>query len=391
MDLQGGLGRLGGLSGKSSGPSGMSGKGRGTHVEVREGSGDPRGGRGRLGYRPWGLGRVGGTSHWSGMGRGTLGNAWDGSGYPRGGRGRVGDIPWGPVWGKVPEVWYETVEPPYDSGWVGGPSVKSGKGWETVGEVWDGSEDHRGCPGLVKVPRGGPGRVRGPSRRSGTGRGTLGGSETGREILGKVVDVFEDGPEGRRRLGYRPWGLGRVGGTSHWSGMGRGTLGNAWDGSGYPRGGRGRVGDIPWGPVWGKVPEVWYETVEPPYDSGWVGGPSVKSGKGWETVGEVWDGSEDHRGCPGLVKVPRGGPGRVRGPSRRSGTGRGTLGGSGTGRETLVEVVDVFEDGPGGPGRVGGPSGRSKGPSERSGTGRGTLGEVMYGSGDPLRGPERVG
>ena len=60
---------------------------------------------------------------------------------------------------------------------------------------------------------------------------------------------------------------------------------------------------------------------------------------GWGTIGEVRDGSGDHRGGPGQVGRPTG----------RFGTGQKTLGeirdrsedprgGPGTGRETLREV-----------------------------------------------------
>ena len=63
------------------------------------------------------------------------------------------------------------------------------------------------------------------------------------------------------------------------------------------------------------------------------------------TLGDVRDGLRDPRGALGQV--------------------RGTTGRSGIGRETLVEVRDSSGDPPRGPGRVGGPSERyetSRGP-----------------------------
>ena len=67
---------------RSGGPSGKFGTVLGTLREVRDGSGDARGG----------TGRVGGLSEKSGTGCGTLGEDWetlrevrDGSGDPRGG------------------------------------------------------------------------------------------------------------------------------------------------------------------------------------------------------------------------------------------------------------------------------------------------------------------
>ena len=82
------------------GPSGRFGSGRETISVVRDGSGDLRGG----------LGRVGGPSRRFGTGRGTRGEVWDG--FER-------------------------------------PSERSGTGWETLGEVWDGLGDSCGEPGRV--------------------------------------------------------------------------------------------------------------------------------------------------------------------------------------------------------------------------------------------------
>ena len=91
-----------------------------------------------------------------------------------------------------------------------------------------------------------------------------------------------------------------------------------------------------------------------------------------------------------------------------SGTGRGNLrdvrncfGRCGTGWETNGEVRDGSGDIWGGPGRVKGPLGRSgtglekcgtvEAPTGRSKTGQETLREVRDGLGDPRGGPERVG
>ena len=85
---------------------------------------------------------------------------------------------------------------------------------------------------------------------------------------------------------------------------------------------------------------------------------------GRQTLKEVRDGSGDS-----LV-----GTGQVEGPSRRSGMGWGTLVEVWDGSQTLREVRDGSVDRRGGPGQVGGPSGRS-------GTGRGTIGEARNSSG----------
>ena len=107
---------------------------QGTHREVRDGSGAPRG---------------------SEIGRGTLGEVWDGSCYPRVGPGRDRD----PLKGL---------------GRIGGPSVISGTG--------------RGSPEQVGRPSGGIVRVEGPSRTSWTSRGPLRTSETSRGTLPEVQD-----------------------------------------------------------------------------------------------------------------------------------------------------------------------------------------------------------
>ena len=55
---------------------------RATLGEVRDGSGDPRGGRDGSGDPQGGPGRLGGTSERSGAARGNLEEVWDGSGDP---------------------------------------------------------------------------------------------------------------------------------------------------------------------------------------------------------------------------------------------------------------------------------------------------------------------
>ena len=67
----------------------------------------------------------------------------------------------------------------------------------------------------------------------------------------------------------------------------------------------------------------------------------MRSGKGWVTLGQVWDVSGDYPECPG----------RFVGSAGRSGMGRGTLGDlrdrSGRprmGRNTLVEVRNGSRD-----------------------------------------------
>ena len=71
---------------------------------------------------------------------GTFLEVQDGSGEPRGGPGRV-EGPWrksGMGQGTLPEVRDGLGDPPVGLGWVGGPSGKSGTGRGTQGEVWNG-------------------------------------------------------------------------------------------------------------------------------------------------------------------------------------------------------------------------------------------------------------
>ena len=163
--------------------------GRGTLVEIRDESRDPRRGQGLVGgllgwsWTVWGPcgggpGWVGGTSLWSRTGRGTLGEFWgkfredrDGSGDRQGSPGQV----WGPSGrsktggktlgedregsGNLGKIRDGLGYPRECLGRVGGPSLRSGTGCLTVGEIRDGSVNHRGGPGWV-------GKMSG---RSGTG------------------------------------------------------------------------------------------------------------------------------------------------------------------------------------------------------------------------------
>ena len=84
--------------------------GRGTHPEVRDGSGNP----------PGGLRWVGGPSGWSRMGWWTLREVRDGSGDARGGPGQVGG----------PSRRFRMVGGP--SGWSGTGLGRSGTGRGTL-------------------------------------------------------------------------------------------------------------------------------------------------------------------------------------------------------------------------------------------------------------------
>ena len=204
---------------------------------------------------------------------------------------------------KLGEIQDGFWEPRVCQGWVWGLSRRSGMGRETIREVRVGSGELRGVRDATGNRWGNPRRVWGSSSRFGMGRGTLGevrnGSETqsgvrdeswgtrGYRTSHRTLREVRDGSEDHRE------GLGRVGGTSGRSKMGRGTLRDVRDGS---------------GDTWGGL--------------GWVGGPSGRSGTG---------------------RDPRGSPRRVWGTNRRSGTGWGTL----------MEVWDGSREATGGPGRVG--------------------------------------
>ena len=63
-------------------------------------------------------------------------------------------------------------DPRLGTGWVAGPSQRSGTVRETLGEVRDELGVPRGGPGRVGNTPGGLGRVGGPPGRTGTGRVT---------------------------------------------------------------------------------------------------------------------------------------------------------------------------------------------------------------------------
>ena len=118
--------------------------------------------------------------------------------------------------------------------------------------------------------------------------------------------------------------------------MGRGSLGEVWDGLGDPLGEPGHAGD----------PQVGLRL---------VGGPFWRSGTSRVILGQVRNESVDPPGGTGQVWIPC--------------SKFGWVGGHGVVRDRLVDPR--------------GDPGRFLGPSGRSGTGRGTLGEVRDGSGEP--------
>ena len=70
----------------------------------------------------------------------------------------------------------------------------------------------------------------------------MGRTETGRGTLKEVWNVSEDSPGGPGRVKVPRGCRGQVGGPLVRSGTGWETLEEVRDGSGYPRGGRGREG-----------------------------------------------------------------------------------------------------------------------------------------------------
>ena len=141
----------------------------GTLGVVRDGSGDPWGGLGRVGVPSRCLGCVKGPSARSETGQGSLPEDRDGPGNPPEARDRLGD-PW--------VVRYRLGESPEGSRRVKGHSGRSGKGQVTFPVIWDGSGtleevqdgsvwDKSGDPWRD------PGRVWGLSGKSETGWGTL--------------------------------------------------------------------------------------------------------------------------------------------------------------------------------------------------------------------------
>ena len=148
----------------------------------------------------------------------------------------------------------------------GRPTGRSGMGWGTLGEVWNGSGDSRDGPEWISGPSGRSEPVGGPLGRFGTGRGTL----------------------------WEVWDGSRTTGSCRTC---RGNLPMVRDGLGDPWGGPDRSKDLLKGP-------------------GLVGRPTKSSGTGQGTLAEGKDGSEDRLGDPG----------RVGGPSGKSEDGLNNLG-----------------------------------------------------------------
>ena len=112
------------------------------------------------------------------------------------------------------------------------------------------------------------------------------------------------------------------------------------------------------------------------------------------TLGEIWEGS----GSLGEVRDgsgdPRGGTGRVERPLGRSRMDQGILEGSGMFCVTTPEGPGWVKYSMGSPGWVEDPwggTGRVGGPSGKSGTGQGTHKDVLDGSGEPWGSPGQVG
>ena len=168
-----------------------------------------------------------------GAGQWTLGEVRNVSGDPRGGTGRVVEL------GRFLE-------------WVGRPlgmSETGRVGPRRVGEVWDGSVDPRGCPERVAGPSGRSRTGRGTLEEDQDWSGTL--VEVRNGFWGGLGSVVEDmdgsgDPSGRLEKHRENLGEGRdgsgnprrspgwVGGPSGWSGTDRGTRGEFRDGSGEP-------------------------------------------------------------------------------------------------------------------------------------------------------------
>ena len=134
-----------------------------TLEEVRDGSGDPRGGSGRVGGPSWRFGTV----------RRTLGRSETGLVTLQ----KFGTVRW-----TILEVRDEPGDPRGGPGRFVGPSGKSGTLRWTLTEVRDGSLD----------PQGSLGRFDGPSRRSGTVRWTLREVWDGQGTHEKVLDESVD-------------------------------------------------------------------------------------------------------------------------------------------------------------------------------------------------------
>ena len=232
-------------------------------MEVRDGSGKPPEGPGRLIGPSGRSGKCRGTLDRSGTSRGTLPEVRKGSGESRGGPGQV-ERPSGRSGkdhGTLLEVQDRSVDLWGGLGHVGGPLGWSetcrktlGKlrtNWWTHGEARYGLGDPRGGLGRVGVPsvrcgtdRRGPGQVRGPMGRSRIGRLPFWRFGMDRGTLGEVRDGPGDPPGGRdgsgdtrggpRRFGAHSGSCGQIGGPSGRLGMGRGMLEAVRDESGDP-------------------------------------------------------------------------------------------------------------------------------------------------------------
>ena len=115
--------------------------GRGILWEVQNWSGDPPEGLGGVEYTIGIPGWVGEPTGRSRTNWGTHGEVRDGSGDPRGVQGRMGEPSGrsGTGWGTIEEVWDGTADPQGGMGWVVGSSRKFGTGWGTLPKVRDGS------------------------------------------------------------------------------------------------------------------------------------------------------------------------------------------------------------------------------------------------------------
>ena len=120
--------------------------GRGNLVAVRNWSGEPLGGPGRVREHPESLEWVEGPSGWSRQ-------VWGTSRRSGTGIGTLGEVQTGRK--TLKEVQDRSEDPPRGQGRVGGPLGRSGKGWGTLGDVQDGSRDPPGGTGWVKEHSGG--------------------------------------------------------------------------------------------------------------------------------------------------------------------------------------------------------------------------------------------
>ena len=115
-------------------------------------------------------------------------------------------------------------------------------------------------------------------------------------------------PEVRDGLGDTAKGLRQFRAPFQRFGMGRGSLGEVWDGSEDSLGDPSRVGSFT---------KVLNGSTDLPGGLGWFEVPSGRSGMGWGTIPEVQDRSGDPSGLQHGSKDFLGGQGRVGGPSQR--------------------------------------------------------------------------